>query len=642
MIEKEIAFYGTWKSPITAQLIASATVEIRFISVDGPDTYWTEMRPHEGGRYVIVRRSANGEIEDVNPSPFNARTRVHEYGGGHYAVAEGRVYFANYSDQRLYTIHGDGDPRPLTPEVEMRYADLNFDKGRNRLICIREDHTGEGEAVNALVTIGLNRENAGQILASGEDFYSSPRLSPDGSQIAWLSWNHPNMPWDGTDLWLAAFNEDGSLSEAKHVAGGESESIFQPEWSPDGDLFFVSDRSGWWNLYRWTIGQDELLLEMEAEFGRPQWFFGYSRYAFISAGQIACIYDQNGYSNLGLLDLNNRQLTPVDLHFSEMGSLKSEPGRLVFHAASPNEFRSVVEITLPELNLKALRAPDPLPIDVAYLSEPKAIEYATEDNLTAHAFYYPPCNPDFVAPAGTKPPVIVFIHGGPTSMTTPSLQLGKQFWTSRGFAILDVNYGGSTGFGRAYRRRLNGKWGIVDVDDCLNGVRYLVDQGLADEQKLAIRGGSAGGYTTLCALTFHNLFAVGASYFGVSDLAALAEETHKFESRYLDHIVGPYPERADIYRERSPIHHVDQLSCAMILFQGLEDKIVLPNQAEMMVEAVQAKGLPVAYLPFEGEQHGFRRSENIIRTREAELYFYGKIFGFEIADDVEPVEILNL
>jgi len=642
MGEKSVAPYGTWESPITADLIASNIVGLDFIILDRNDTYWTEMRPKEGGRYVIVRRTLSGRISDITPPSFNARTRVHEYGGGHFTVEDGVVFFANFKDQRLYRQKGSSKPEPVTPEIAMRYADLVVDKSRNRLICVREDHTGEGEAVNTLVAIDLAQQNAGQVLVSGNDFYASPRLSPEGRQLAWLTWNHPNMPWDGTELWIAKIRSDGSLENPRRVAGGLNESVFQPEWAPEGVLYFISDQSGWWNLY--CLGKDGLkpTCEMAAEFGWPQWVFGMSRYAFISPDQLVCTYDWNGMTKMGILDLASGQLSPVDLPYTEMGSLRADGSRLVFFAASPSKFRLIVEINFPEKEINVLRRSSEMTIREDYLSYPQAIEFPTEYGLTAHAFYYAPKNQEYAAPAGEKPPLIVFSHGGPTGMTTASLNLVKQFWTSRGFAIVDVNYGGSAGFGRAYRQRLNGQWGVVDVEDCINAAKYLIRQNLVDSQRLAIRGGSAGGFTTLCALTFHNIFSAGASYFGVSDIEALAKETHKFESRYLDSMVGPYPERIDLYHERSPIHHIDQLSCAMILFQGLEDKVVLPNQAELMVEAVRSKGLPVAYLAFEDEQHGFRRSDNIVRSLEAELFFYGKIFDIEIADKVEPVEIENL
>jgi dipeptidyl aminopeptidase/acylaminoacyl peptidase len=517
------------------------------------------------------------------------------------------------------------------------------DRFRKRLVAVREDHTGEGEAINTLVTIPLNQLTAGEVLVSGNDFYAYPRLSPDGRQLAWITWNHPNMPWDGTELWLADVNEDGSLGRSECVAGGPSESILQPEWSPAGRLYFVSDRSGWWNLYRLLdSGQDEHVLDMAAEFGRPLWRFGIAMYTFVSDEELACTYIRTGQWRLALLDLNTGQLTDLETAYNEIGELHYAAGRLLFYAASPTEPKSIVELELEERQLKVLKRSSALTLDAGYLSRPLPIEFPTTGQLTAHAFFYAPANKDYRAPAGESPPLIVFSHGGPTSLATAALRIDMQYWTSRGFAVVDVNYGGSAGYGRDYRRRLNGQWGVVDVDDCSNAARYLADKGLVDRRRLAIRGGSAGGYTTLRVLTDHDLFRVGASYFGLSDLETFVNDTHKFEARYLFSLVGPFPEQASLYRERSPIYHVDKLSSAMILFQGLEDKIVLPNQAELILEAVRTKGLPVAYIPFEGEQHGFRRAENIKRALEAELYFYAKIFGFEPADEIEPVNIENL
>jgi dipeptidyl aminopeptidase/acylaminoacyl peptidase len=512
------------------------------------------------------------------------------------------------------------------------------------MIWVREDHTIAGrEAVNTLVSLALEGDDqGGQVLVWGNDFYSSPRLSPDSSRLAWLTWNHPNMPWDGTELWVGELAADGSLDRAERVAGGIDESIFQPEWSPDGVLYFVSDRTGWWNLYRWHNERIEPLCEMEAEFGRPQWIFGISTYAFESAHRIICAYNQQGLWRLASLDTTTRKLEPIETPYQGILDVRAAPGRVTFVGGSPTEPSCVAQLDPRSRRIDVLRRSSAATVDSGYVSLPQTIEFPTEHGRMAHAFFYPPHNRDYAAPAGERPPLIVESHGGPTSSTSTTLNLQIQYWTSRGIAVLDVNYGGSTGYGRAYWERLKGQWGIVDVDDCVNGARYLVERGEADRNRLGIRGGSASGYTTLCALAFRNVFKAGASLFGVSDLEAFVKDTHKFESRYLYSLIGPYPERRDLYRERSPIHFIDRLSCPMILFQGLDDKIVPPNQAEMMFEAVRAKGLPVAYLPFEGEGHGFRRAENIKRTLEAELYFYSKVFGFDLADPVEPVQIVNL
>jgi len=642
MSKPRAAPYGSWKSPITSDLIVAAAIKLGQIALDGEEVFWTEMRPAEGGRYVVVRRSPDGRTADVTPPPFNARTRVHEYGGGAAVVADGTIYFSNWEDQRIYRQDPGDRPRPITPEGALRYADGGIDRRRGRLICVREDHTVAGEPVNTLVRLDLGGGGAAHVLVSGNDFYASPRISPGGSQLAWLTWNHPNMPWDGTELWVGELRADGSLGRTGRVAGGVDESIFQPEWSPDGVLYFVSDRTGWWNLYRWRDGRVEPVIEMEAGFGRPQWLFGMSTYAFASAGRIICTYIGQGAWRLASLDVATGGLDLIETPYTEIEYVRAAPGRAVFLAGSPAEPTSVVQLDLATGQLDVLRRSSQVAVAPGYLSSPRAIEFPTESGLTAHAFFYAPKNVDYAAPPGERPPLLVLSHGGPTSARFGTLDPGIQYWTSRGIAVLDVNYGGSTGYGRAYRQRLEGQWGVVDVDDCVNGARYLAGQGEVDGDRLIIRGGSAGGYTTLCALTFRHAFKAGASYYGVSDLEALAQEMHKFESRYLDRLVGPYPERKDLYRERSPIHFTDRLSCPVIFFQGLEDQVVPPNQAESMVEALRARGLPVAYVPFEGEQHGFRRAENIKRAFDAELYFYSRVFGFELADPVEPVPIENL
>jgi len=648
---KKTAPYGSWVSPITPELVARAGTWVGQAVLDGEDVYWNELRPVEGGRNVIVRQSPNGQVTDLIPPPYNARTRVHEYGGLCYTVVDGVVYFSNYTDQRLYRVLPGSEPQPLTPAEDLRYADGVVDKGRMLLYCVREDHTGPGEAVNTLVRLdlsagGSNPFDPGRVIVSGNDFYSNPRLSPEGlpgaRRLAWLTWNHPNLPWDGTELWVGEILEDGSIGRSEKVAGGVSESIFQPEWSPDGVLDFVSDRSGWWNLYRWVDGKIQAVHPMEAEFGQPQWVFGMSTYAFESSLQIICTYDRGGHIHLASLDTVTGSLKTFDLPFTEFFRVLAAPGKALFIAASISEPDALVRLDLASGKWEVLRRSMEVTVDPAYFSQPQEIEFSTEGGLTAFGYFYPPCSPDYLAPEGEKPPLIVMSHGGPTGATSPAFSYGIQFWTSRGFAVMDVNYGGSTGYGRAYRQRLNGNWGVVDMDDCVNGARHLVDKGLVDGNRLIITGGSAGGYTTLCALTFRNVFKAGASYFGIGDLEPFVHDTHKFESRYLDSLIGPYPELKDVYRQRSPVNYIDRLSVPMILLQGLEDKIVPPNQSEAMYEAVRAKGLPVAYLSFEGEQHGFRKSENIQRSLEAELYFYSKVFGFELGTPVEPIHIDNL
>ncbi len=641
----KIAPYGSWKSPITADLIVGGSVGLSQPQLDGSDIYWLELRPTEGGRNVVVKCSATRTFTDITPRPFNARTRVHEYGGGDYIVNNGVVYFTNFADQRLYKQVGPGDPEALTPVADMRYADTCLDHTRGRLICVREDHTVQNaEAVNTIVALSMDaNDDCGVVLTGGNDFYSSPRVSPDGTQLAWLTWNHPNMPWDGCELWVGEFGPDGTLASTRWVAGSVAESIFQPEWSPEGVLYFASDRNGWWNLQRISAeGEIESVTRSKAELGMPQWLFGMSLYAFASPDLVVCSHVEQGVSRLETIETQTGKLTVIDSPFTDIQFLKAANGVAVFRAGSPTEVASITKFDVATGQFETLRRANEQEVYPQYFSVPRAIEFPTESGLTAHGFFYPPQNPDFRALDGEKPPLIVKSHGGPTAAASTALSLSVQFWTSRGFAVLDVNYGGSTGYGRQYRERLNKKWGIVDVDDCVNGAKYLVDRGEVDGQRLIITGGSAGGYTTLCALTFRNAFKAGASHFGVSDAEALARDTHKFESQYLTGLLGPYPARKDIYFERSPINFTERLSCPVIFFQGLEDKVVPPNQAEKMVEAIRSKGIPVAYAAFEGEQHGFRQAQNIKRALEGELYFYSRVFRFELAEPVEPLLIENL
>ena len=609
------------------------------LTLDGDDLYWLELRPEEGGRYALCTLQGGRPIE-VLDGAFNVRTRVHEYGGGSYLVNKGVVYFTNFRDQLLYIKEAGAVPRPLTKEG-VRYADFIVDERRSRLIGVSEDHTGGGgRAVNAIAAIG--RGGSSRVIISGNDFYSSPRLNAGQTRLAWLTWSHPNMPWDGTELWVGEMSEDGSVSSTRLVAGGKEESVFQPEWSPDGDLYFVSDKSGWWNIYRWNGDDAERLVSMEAEFGRPQWAFRMSTYAFESERTVVCSFLKDGEWNLAMLDTASRRLKRFRTPFAEISHVRAKPGRAFFIAASPTETGIVASVDLRKGSTRVLYRPKRPRINPGFISSPSHIDFATTDRKRAFAFFYPPKNKDYAAPRGQRPPLVVMSHGGPTSFAPANLNLGIQYWTSRGFAVLNVNYRGSTGYGRRYMKELEGRWGVVDVDDCASGALHLARLGKADKKRLIIRGGSAGGYTTLCALTFKRVFAAGASLFGVSDLEGLEKETHKFESHYSDRLVAPYPERRDVYIERSPVYHTDKLSTPVIFFQGLEDVVVPPNQSERMVEALRAKGVPVAYVPFEGEQHGFRKAESVTRAYEAELYFYSRVLGFPIADSVEPVEIHNL
>jgi dipeptidyl aminopeptidase/acylaminoacyl peptidase len=639
--------YGAWPSPITADRAAAGSVGLRETRAIGDATTWLERRPREQGRSVVVRSGAGAEPVDVTPLGVSVRTRVHEYGGGSYAVDGTTTYFVNLEDQRLYRQEVGGAPTAITPEPAtprgLRYADMNVSPDGRWIASVHERHQGEGMPVNELVVIAAEG-SAMSTLASGRDFYAFPRWSPDGSRIAFIAWDFPRMPWDGTELLVVDVASDGSAGPSRAVAGGERESIFQPAWGPDGSLTFVSDRTGWWNLYREEAdGEPTNLTPMSAEFAVPMWNFGYSSYAFLSDGRIVCTYRERGVHHIALLDPATRELLDLDLPYETFEPAVSVSGqRLAFVAGGPTTPTQVVSLDFSTRAVEVLRESDVVDFDPEYLSVPEPIEFPTTDGQTAFAHYYPPTNPVAVALDGERPPLLVNVHGGPTSEADPELHLEVQFFTSRGFAYAEVNYRGSTGYGRAFRESLYGRWGVVDVDDAVAAARYLVGRGLADPDRLLIAGGSAGGWTTLCALTFRDVFATGSSYFGVSDLEPFAETTHKFESKYLDLLVGPWPEAAELWAERSPVRHAEQLSRPLLILQGDEDEVVPPAQSEEIVRALQRRGLPYAYLLFEGEQHGFRKMESISRGLSAELTFYGKILGFEPADRLPPLEIVNL
>jgi dipeptidyl aminopeptidase/acylaminoacyl peptidase len=629
---------GTWTSPITAARVAAGVRPVSAPRVAGERVLWLQSLPEEGGRTAVATLGAEGQARIVTPARFNVRTRVHEYGGGAFVADGHTIWFSNHADNRVYAQAGDAAPVAITADGQQRHADLELDTRHGRLVGVREQHGGAGEPRNTIVGIALDGSGS-TTLAEGADFYASARVSPEGRRLAWLQWNHPDMPWQGTELWLAAIADDGTLMHARCVAGGRDESLCQPVWAPDGTLHVVSDRSGFWNLYRLAASGLVSVLPMDAEFGLPQWVFAQSLYGFSGPHEIVATCRENAISRLLRIDLRSGVATTIATPFEDIVELRVGPGFLLVEAGSPTLTTCIARIALDDGAVTVLaRSADQLP-DVSVLSVPRAISYPSVDGRTAHAFHYPPRNDGFAAPAGERPPLIVIGHGGPTGMATNTLKLATQFWTSRGFAVLDVNYGGSTGFGRAYRQLLSGKWGVVDVEDCIAGARFLADQDLVDCERLAIRGSSAGGYTTLAALAFHDVFKAGASYYGIGDLRALDADTHKFESRYTDDLLGPASERERLYVERSPIHAVDRLSCPVIFFQGLDDKVVPPAQAEAMVAALRAQRIPVAHLSFEGEGHGFRKKETVQRALEAELSFYAQVFGFAPADAIERVTL---
>jgi dipeptidyl aminopeptidase/acylaminoacyl peptidase len=614
--------------------------------------WFLESRPAERGRVVLLRAEAGREPVDVTPSGFNVRTLAHEYGGGAYCVHGGAVFFSNLDDQRLYR-QDTADPVPITPAVEgrgHRYADGRVTPDGSLWVGVRERHEGSGlpqEVVNELVVLATDGSHEPRVIAAGRDFYSAPRISPDGTRLCFLAWDLPWMPWDGCELLVADLAPDGTLGDPAHVAGrvGE-ESIWQPEWSPAGDLVFASDRSGWWNLERARDGERRVLHEAAAEFGYPGWIFGSRSYGFLDDGRIACAYDRDSRTHFALLELESGSLEDLDLPYDawrRSPHLAAGGSTVVLVAGSATIPDQVARIDVRDGSVEVVRTSSSVPVDAAYISVPRALEFPTEGGLTAHALFYAPTNPTAVAPEHERPPLIVKSHGGPTSNATALFDLKYQFWTSRGFAVVDVNYGGSTGYGRAYRERLHGQWGVVDLDDCVNAARYLVDRGEVDPDRLLITGGSAGGYTTICALTFTDAFAAGTSHFGMADLEQVATgDSHKFELQYEHTLVGPYPEAADVYRARSPINFVDRIATPMLVLQGEDDDVVPPAQAELIVRALRERGIPHAYLLFEGEGHGFRKAETIVRALEAELSFYAQVLGFEPGDPLPRLAIENL
>ena len=638
------AGYGSWSSPITPDLLLKRVVHMRnqMLRWDGGDLYWSELRPDEGGRIVVCKRGVDGAIADVTPEGFNARSRVHEYGGGHYAVNNGTVFFTNYADQRLYRQDAGSAPRAITPDADIRHADMHVDAPRGRVIAVREDHTtGAREAVNSIVAIDVDGRDDAVTLASGNDFYSSPKLSPDGRRLAWQTWNHPHMPWDSSEIWVGELDGDGRVTSMRKVAGGTDESVLQPEWSPSGELYFVSDRSDWWNLYRARGEGDEPVARRAAEFGAPQWVFGQRLYDFNGANEIVCVFREPAGAKLGRLDLDTGAIQHVELLYTGLHNVQVAHGKAAMYASSATHAERVLVVDLETLAQEVVKTANPAHIDSGFFSVGRHIEFATERGRTAHAFYYPPRNQSFEAPAGEKPPLIVHAHGGPTGSAGPAYPFEFQYWTSRGLAYVDVDYGGSAGYGRAYRQRLKGQWGVVDVDDCINAARHLVEEGLVDPERVSITGGSAGGFTVLLSLTKHDFYNAGASHYGIGNLEMFDDTTHKFESRYDEWLVGPYPQRREVYHDRSAINFAGSLSCPVLLLQGLEDKIVPPSQAETFVAACKERKLPYAYIAFQGEQHGWRRAPTIRRAMEAELYFLSRIFGFEPADEIEPLEIEN-
>jgi dipeptidyl aminopeptidase/acylaminoacyl peptidase len=638
----EIRQYGSWASSITAEALAKNAIGISGLRAASERLYWLESRPDEGGRLVVMMGHENS-FQQITPDGFNVRTRVHEYGGAPYVVAGDTLFFSNYTDQRLYVQSPGNSPVPLTPPG-YRYADSVAAPGGG-LIGIREDHTNSADIRNAIAFISSEPGDAGRILYGDSDFVAYPRLNPDGTRLAWIAWDHPNMPWDNTRLYMATYSPAG-LTDIQIIAGGPEsveESVLDPQWGADGALYFVSDRSGFWNLY---VHHDETiapLLPIDAEFAGPLWELGQSNYALMGERGIVARYNDKAGAHLAVIDPAARSVREVTTPFTSMAAIRKLSDREVtLIGASAAQSPAVVTIDVETGSSTVIRHPTPVTLEASTISSPEAMTFPGHESRDVHALFYPPRNGDFSAPAGESPPLIVQVHGGPTGQASGTFNLANQFWTSRGFAIIDVDYGGSSGYGRAYRQRLNGNWGIVDVADVIAAVAHVAEGGWADPDRVAIHGGSAGGFTVLAALSQSDIFKAGASFYGVADLTALAEDTHKFESRYLDSLVGPYPAAGAVYENRSPINHLDGFRAPLIIFQGSEDPVVPPAQAHMIRNALRERGLPVAYIEYAGESHGFRRAENLIACKKAELYFYGRVFRFTPNDELEVVSIENL
>jgi dipeptidyl aminopeptidase/acylaminoacyl peptidase len=619
--------YGSWVSRISAAQLAQSSIALGDLRIVDGVPFWTESRPAEAGRYVIVTPNGKGGIRELTPPSFGSRTRVNEYGGAAYVATSNALYFSNWADQRIHVQHVTGIPSPITP-AGFRYADGVAHPSSDTLFYVREDHTGSGEEKTELVALSPSAGNAGTVLFSGTDFVAFPRVSADGRQLAWIAWNHPNMPWDTTTLYVGDLH-GMALSNVRAVAGGHNESVLEPSWDIDGTLYFISDRTDWWNLYRWDGKGTSPVTSMHAEFALPVWQLGHSNYALTGDGHAIARFSIGAVDRLGVVDLRDGKVEFLDLPFVSFASVRMlSRTQVLAIAASPFDEDAVVAVDFKAGTHVTLRTDLEPRRATEFISVAEPIAFPTAGGAIAHAFYYPPRNPDFEGMPGEKPPLLVKVHGGPTSVSKAALDVRLQYWTSRGFAVVDVNHRGSAGFGRRYREALYGQWGVVDVEDMVAAVNYLASTGRIDPERTAIRGGSAGGYTTLSALAFTNTFKAGANYYGVSDLKSLAQDTHKFESRYLDRLVAPFKGNETLYAERSPLHHLEGFDAPLITFQGSEDKVVPPAQSRQIVAALRARGVPVEYLEFEGEQHGFRKAENIIRAAEAELAFYGRIFGF--------------
>lgn len=640
-------FKESWKSEISAELITKQGLRLSEIKIDGEKIYWLEGRPKESGRYVIVSKSLNeSNVKDILPRGYNSRNSVHEYGGASFTVKNDKVFFTNWDDQRIYCID-DKKIFPITPsshlEKSLRYSDLTLTKDIKWIICIRENHDNEGEPINEIVAVKTDGSFDVKILISGNDFYSSPRLNKNNDKLTWTQWNHPNMPWDETELCSAQIDSKNcSIGEINFIAGGDGISILQPNWSDKGELVYVSDESGWWNLHKSNNGKNKNILDESKEHAGPSWQFGFKTYDFYKKDNIIIrgLSDDKKEGLIRILDLNGTIKEEINLDHTQISYLNVHGDNLFFIGSSPSKNDEIIKYGIEDKSVEIIKKSSDLEIPNSELSIAEEINFSTTNNSKAYAFYYPPKNNNY-SNNDINPPLLVISHGGPTSAASNSLSLSIQFWTNRGFAVVDVNYRGSTGYGRKYRDELKGNWGVYDAEDCIAAVKYLSEEKLIDPKKVVIKGGSAGGYTTINALTFYDNFAAGATYYGIADLSVFINDTHKFESMYLESLIGKYPKEKQKYYDRSAINFTEKLSAPMIILQGSEDKIVPVSQAEIMADALKKKQIPHALIIFEGEQHGFRKAENIKSSLESELYFYSQVLGFNLNENISIIEIEN-
>ncbi|WP_420884228.1 prolyl oligopeptidase family serine peptidase [Shewanella chilikensis] len=633
------AAYGSWVSPLGAAEVYGSASAIGELQSVGDAIYFSESSPAKGGKVGIKRLEKDGSITSVVAPAFGIGSRVHEYGGGDFLGIGQSLFVTKGQDQLFYRIAPNQEALALTPNGTRHGECISYPKG-SRIICVREDHRQPGEPKASLVTINLNFSGEGDIFVDGHDFISSPAINADNTQLAWITWEHPNMPWDNTQLWLGDLNRKGQLTNIRQIAPERKGALMQPLFSPNGVLYFIADYDNWWNLYRLDAkGDIEQVTQLKAEIGGPAWKLGQHAYAFENENTLIASFNKEGDAGLLRLDLQTGVIEVLAADFADIKQVVQGADGVYFVGSRPTPERGIYKVS--GRGTELVYAPKICGLDPRYISRAVNVEFTTKGGDKAHGYFYPPVNGDYQPLPDTRPPLLMMLHGGPTASANRAYDSAIQYWTSRGFAVFELNYRGSTGFGRQYRQSLYGNWGKADVEDAVWAAGFLVDQGWVNAEKLAIRGGSAGGLSVLSALAFHDKFKAGVSYFGISDIEVLGKETHKFESRYLDQLIGPYPEMKAVYRERSPLYHLQGFNEPLLLLQGLEDKVVPPSQSQHIYKALKDKGVPTAFIGIEGEGHGFRQPHNKILALESELVFYGMVFDFTPAGTLPALKLDN-